>query len=366
MNSRLTFTFILLASVLALFSDSTHALRISHIEVIRDWQVTNNVVSFTAYHRTWRIDIWLTDVVENNENYYHGRVQGDEGNTFASFTLFPNSQVSGMIMTHNETYLIESKPHPRGSGTDITIYKESNVLLDPHDELPGCQGAIGLPHAHGRDADSEQASEEHAERGDQMIRTITSYKVAVYVDQHWLTASNNPWASQANTVGLFNDVNLVYSAAGLHGFTFKYIGQLSNPGYTTTSDMLPWFSGRSSTLASFRDTTYTNQLWLVGLNVGGLAYVGPSCNPSTPESSKTAVVGLVNYSRLYTVKTIAHELGHNRGSQHDFTNQCSSTLTTNCQCSVMSYCFPTASTPGGAVNRFSSTSINQMKTAGCY
>lgn len=68
-----------------------------------------------------------------------------------------------------------------------------------------------------------------------------------------------------------------------------------------------------------------------------------------------------SWSRLWTVKTIAHELGHNRGAQHDFVKQCNPGQSTNCQCSVMSYCFPTAQTYGGAVNYFSATSKNQIK-----
>jgi len=68
---------------------------------------------------------------------------------------------------------------------------------------------------------------------------------------------------------------------------------------------------------------------------------------------------------LWTVKTIAHELGHNRGAVHDFTNMCTSSVQTNCQCSVMSYCFPSVATPGGAVNYFSQSSISTMQAAGC-
>jgi len=241
------------------------------------------------------------------------------------------------------------------------MYKESSVVID-ETLIPALQNPL-----HTEDDHQVEEAKRETEGSTNQRRTLSAYKVAVYVDQKWTTAANNPWSSQADTIGLFNDVNAVYKAAGLGQFTVTYQKQVTNT-FSSINDMLNYLSNTlSTTLSTFKDTTYTSQAWLVGSNVGGLAYVGTSCNPSGNMNRKTGVMGLANFSRLYTVKTIAHELGHNRGASHDFTNQCSGTTTTGCQCSLMSYCFPTSTNnPGGAKNALSTTSINEMKTAGCH
>jgi hypothetical protein len=274
-----------------------------------------------------------------------------------------------MIATESSTWWIAAQPLPDyGFSEDedklgVFMLREANSDVDDSvlpalsDPLEAEDVEEDAPVDCGSDVED---SEEHRKRA------ISSYKVAVYYDQKW-ASSTNPWRSQANTLAILNDVNAIYRAAGLGQFTVVYKSQVSN-SKTKLNDMLSYFSDTASrTLSSFKESGFTNHLWLVGSNVGGLAYVGTSCKSTQPANRKTAVAGLVSYSRLWTVKTIAHELGHNRGANHQFTNACTSTLKSNCQCSVMSYCFPAAgNNPAGAVNAFSSTSINQMKAAGCY
>jgi len=284
-----------------------------------------------------------------------------------SFSLRPGTGLSGMIMTANMTWFIRGMPvREKGMSeaeNDVVVFmlREHDDDLGSNFVLPPLADPIHVE-------EPEQEQEDSAcESTEGKKRTTTSYKVAVFYDQNFASASNNPWSSQANTMGLLNDVNAVYKAAGLNTFTFVYQSQVSN-SQSTLSDMLNYFKSLSTSLAAFSDKSYTNYVWLVGHNVGGLAYVGTSCKgTAVAQNSKTAVTGLVNYSRLWTIKTIAHELGHNRGAQHQFTDACSSTLKTNCQCSEMSYCFPTATNnPLGAVNYFSSYTVDQMHTAGCY
>lgn len=333
-------------------------------ERVNDFTVseTKDTASWTAFGREWIVRLELSEVVTDNMDYFHGTLDGDVG-AVVSFALLPGTGLSGMIVTGPSTWWVSARPVPEHDYSDdeslvgIFMTRESASDFDLS-ALP----SFGQP----LEAEEEEHAVDSEEReGEQRTRTINTYKVAVYYDQKW-ASSSNPWASQANTVALLNDVNLIYKASGLGQFSVIYKSQVSN-SQTALNSMLTYFSDTASkTLSSFKDSSFTNHLWLVGTNVGGLAYVGTTCK-STTANRKTAVAGLVSYSRLWTVKTIAHELAHNRGANHQFTNACTSTLKSNCQCSVMSYCFPSSSNnPNGAVNAFSSTSTNEMKAAGCY
>jgi hypothetical protein len=343
---------------------SVQDIEVSKAERIHDFRVTptKDAVSWRAFGREWTVQLSLSQVMEDNEDYFHGTLVGDE-TAVVSFSLLPGLGLSGMIATHNETWWITARgkvAHDEDARTAVWMYKESNVLID-ETLVPALHNPL-----HTEEDSHHQEDQEETEGGERK-RAVTAYKVAVYVDQKWTTASNNPWSSQADTIGLMNDVNAIYKASGLGQFTVKYQKQITNT-YSNPNDILSYFSDtQGATLSTFKDTSYTNQMWLVGSNVGGLAYVGTTCKASQNMNRKTAIAGLANFSRLYTVKTIAHELGHNRGANHDFTNQCSGTTTKGCQCSVMSYCYPTAANnPGGAKNTFSTTSINEMRNAGCY
>jgi len=342
----------------------------SNSERVSDFTISESKdsVSWKAFGREWTVRLSLSEVTPDNMDYFHGTLDGDVG-AVVSFALLPGTGLSGMIITGADTWWITSRPVAENNFSEeehhlvVFMHRESVADLDPS-LLP----ALSQPlHSEDDEVAAATPSSESTE-ADHTKRTMNTYKVAIFYDQKWATASNNPWSSQANTLALFNDVNAVYKAAGLAQFSVSYQSQVSN-SQTTLSSMLSYFSDTASkTLAGFKDNSFTNHVWLVGTNVGGLAYVGTTCKgPSQAANRKTAVVGLVNYSRLWTVKTIAHELGHNRGANHQFDNACSSTLKTNCQCSIMSYCFPSASNnPNGAVNAFSSFTINEMHTAGCY
>jgi hypothetical protein len=321
-----------------------------------------DLATWSAYGRTWSVRLALSEVVEDNQDYYLGTLEGEE-TAAVSFSLLPGRGLSGMLATGDDTYWISARPVAERSFSeneaDLVVFMARESAQDSafQAQLP----PFSEPrHAEETEAVDESVIEKRA--------TITSYKVAVYFDQEWAKTSNNPWAASANTIALFNDVNAIYKAAGLRQFTIVYKHQVSN-SKTTLNDMLTYWSDTMSTKkTTFQDSTFTNQLWLVGQNVGGLAYVGTTCKGATQNMNrKTAVVGLVNFSRLWTVKTIAHELGHNRGAQHQFDNQCAGSVKTGCQCSVMSYCFPAASNnPQGATNWFSPTTVSQMKALGCY
>jgi hypothetical protein len=360
-----------IATVLALCVGSSAAQLVrstpTNSERVYDFTISESKdsVSWTAFGREWTVRLTLSDVVEDNTDYFHGSLDGDV-NAVVSFALLPGVGLSGMVASESSTWWISAQPLPeRGFSEDedslgIFMIREAVSDLDAS-MLPALTDPIHPEDEETRDTVDDAAIDTEAHRE----RSVSSYKVAVYYDQKW-AASSNPWRSQANTVGLFNDINALYKAAGLGQFTVVYKSQVSN-SKTTLNTMLSYFSDTASrTLSSFKDSSFTNHILLVGANVGGLAYVGTTCKSSTA-SRKTAVAGLVSYSRLWTVKTIAHELAHNRGANHQFTNACSSTLKTGCQCSVMSYCFPAAgNNPSGAVNAFSSVSVNEMKKAGCY
>jgi len=332
-------------------------------ERVYDFTVTEDksVASWRSFGRQWTVQLYLSDVTEDNTDYYYGALEGN-ANAVVSFALLPGLGLSGMIAERNQTWWIAARPLEENANSidedklGVFMFREASELLAAGNQLPPLMDPLSIP--------DEPESADATKRA---TTPVTKYKVGVFFDQKWALASNNPWSSKADTLGLFNDINAIYKAAGLNTFTVIYGKQVTN-SLTTVNDMLTYFSNTASkNIAMFTDNTFTNYAWLVGSNVGGLAYVGTSCKTASKQTQKTGVMGLVNYSRLWTVKTIAHELGHNRGANHQFDNQCSNTVTTNCQCSLMSYCFPTATNnPGGAVNALTPTNINEMKAAGCY
>eukprot|EP01087_Luapelamoeba_hula_P023695 TRINITY_DN8774_c0_g1_i1.p1 TRINITY_DN8774_c0_g1~~TRINITY_DN8774_c0_g1_i1.p1 ORF type:complete len:382 (+),score=56.87 TRINITY_DN8774_c0_g1_i1:209-1354(+) len=361
------------------FSSQDMLRRMQSSDRVHDFRVSpdRDAVSWTAFGRQWNVRLELSDVVEDNMDYYYGSLAGDD-KAIVSFSLLPGLGLSGMIATRNNTWWIATQLLKSAAESDVDadvgVYMIREGTFDdikPSTRDNGQQVpplAEPLSDAGHNEQLSDELGQVPTEQPDVSTkRSISSYKVGVFWDQQWSQASNNPWASTADTIGLFNDVNAIYRAAGMATFNAVTLKQITN-SQSSLSDMLSYLSDTMQpNIAAYKDSSYTNYIWLIGSNVGGLSYVGTTCKGAASASNrKTAVAGLANWSRLWTVKTIAHELGHNRGAQHDFANQCTPSQTTNCQCSVMSYCFPSASNnPGGAINTFSATSIAQMTGAGC-
>jgi len=313
-------------------------VHVAHYEPVEKFTVSEDrdQLSFYAYNHKWTFQIWLTDVRSENKYHFFGRLAGPH-KSIASFTLLPN-YITGLIVFNNETFWLEAKDP--ATPLDLFLYKSSDITFDPAFAQLKCghSGHTPVHQNHGHNK-----------------RVITSY--AVFEDQYWVSNGYNPsWYTADGTYGLLNDVNVLYAASGLSTFNFAIEGVRSNSWITF--DTLSYMLNDLATFWSGNAHDGKNALWLVGNNVGGLAYLGTGC--SSNPFYKTAVAGLSNWSRLWTVKTIAHELGHNRGANHDFNNQCGQGQGSGCQCSVMSYCFPDASTAGGAVNYFSQTSINEI------
>jgi len=308
-------------------------------------------ISFTAYGKDWLFTVWNSDVSdepEDAENHFHGRLDGVEST--ASFTVAPNF-ISGMIIVHNDTFWIEALNPEKP--LELFMYRTSDVWFHPSIATLHC--------AHTDDAHNEIAENMNPMSEQEKRAVITTYILA---DQYWVSSKSNPnFYTRDGTLSLLNDVNAVYASAGLKGFSFtvKAFGKYTLKNSWTTQgalqNMLNYFTTYSLTRFS---PNYNTVAWLVGNNVGGLAWLSSACG-AYGDRYRTAVAGLAYWSRLYTVKTIAHELGHNRGASHDFAKQCASNQASGCQCSVMSYCFPSSSTYGGAVNYFSSTSVGQIK-----
>jgi len=333
-------------AVLALAAEEP-LVRVAHYEPVQDFSINDHkdALSFRAYGHLWSFSIWLSEVAEEdgeNEHHYHGRMD-NVPSSFASFTVM-SDYITGMIILGNETYWLEAKDP--ATPLDLYMYKTSDVWFHPSVATLHCSHA------------GEQRSHEEPEMNSVDKRGAKS--VAVYTDQYWRSSAKNPsWYTSGATLGLLNDVNAVYASAGLSGFSFRVVGGRNNRWTTQSAlnTMLSDFSTWSSTAVS---ASFNMVAWLVGNNIGGLAWLGSACG-AYGKYYRTSVSGLANWSRLWTVKTIAHEMGHNRGATHDFGNQCASTQSSGCQCSVMSYCFPSSQTAGGAVNYFSRRSINEIR-----
>jgi len=337
--------FLLLALIPLVLATEEPLVRVAHYEPVLDFVVNpeRDHLTFKAYGETWGFSIWVSDVTpdENlHDDHFHGTKDGVT-NSLASFTLLPD-YITGMIIMGNETYWLEAKD-PSAPLT-LFIYKSSDVWFHPSVSRLNCAHA-GHAIAH-----------DDAPR----LETRSTHGCTVFTDQFWRSAAHNPsWSAWSATLGLLNDVNAVYSSAGLGAWSFTNGGKRDNK-WSTQNALNNMLNDFSAFAANKLGSGFETASWLVGLNIGGLAWVGTACKRAGP-SYRTGVMGLANWSRLWTVKTISHELGHNRGAQHDFVKQCAAGQSSGCQCSVMSYCFPSAQTAGGAVNYFSSTSKSQIK-----
>jgi hypothetical protein len=264
-----------------------------------------------------------------------------EDTKWSSFTIMPD-HVTGMIVLQNDTLWLEAKDSNKPE--ELFIHRQSEMSVHP-DLIPRIISRA-VPEHVAREAERSQIEER-----------ISSYRLKLFFDQNWATG---PWNTIAKTTGLVNDVNTLLRNAGLGIFNLNQAWVRKNNGFGNGQ-----LEAMLNAIGAVAPAGFTNTAWLVGRNIGGIAWVGTSCNANYASRYKTAVCGMTSWSRLFTVKTLAHELGHNRGANHDFVNQCSDNNTPDCQCSVMSYCFPEEGYPGGAVNSFSQTSINEMHGAGC-
>jgi len=310
--------------------------------------IANAELSFIAYKRLWQFDIWLTSVHEGNTDHFHGRLK-DDARSYASFSLtWP--AISGMIITANDTFWVEHKHHV--ADPTLYMYKSSDVWFHPSMEF-NC-GHAGDPKMDDHSISAREMEPRNHAHADGPITTN------VWMDQYWLNPNNNPWFSTASTYGLLNDVNLLYSLVGLHVFAFTQIGQRTN-SWTQNSQLPTMLNDFSAWVATGNLPNNVDiGFWLSGNNMGGLAWIGTGCTTTTSPYYRTGIAGLSNKSRLWTVKTIAHELGHLRGAQHYTTNQCAKNQGSGCQCSIMSFCFPSSQTFGGEVNSFAPISVAQI------
>jgi len=341
----------------ALFITSSFAteehMRVASYEPVVNFQVdvANGELSFMAYRRLWQFNIWLTSVHEGNTEHFHGSMK-DDPDSYASFSLISPS-FTGMIITSNDTFWVERKYHVADPA--LYIHRSSDLWLHPSMEF-SC-GHAGEPQKDHSINTRGMETRNHAHADGPV-------SVNVWMDQNWLS-SNNPWFSTTSTYGILNDVNLLYTSVGLHAFAFNQVGQRSN-SWTQPSQVNSMLNDFSAWAANGNlPSTVDVGFWLIGLNVGGLAWIGTGCSTTFSTYYRTGVAGLIyssgnTNSRLWTVKTIAHELGHLRGAQHYTTNQCVQGESTGCQCSVMSFCFPTSQTPGGATNALAPVSIAQI------
>jgi hypothetical protein len=318
--------------------------RIAHHEPVRDFRLDNEKkeISFSAYGETWRFSVWLSDLKEKNEHHFYARfVDQKRSDKLSGFTVAPG-HIVGQIVLPNDTLWLEARDPNQAH--ELFVYRQSQ-LSSPVELLPNLN-SLQVP---GIDQAAKRETEER----------ISAYVIRVYYDQDWIVG---PWGAWAAMVGLIHDVNVAYANAGLHGFNVEgnYGGGVYNP-YGDTYAMLQMIGNVANSQPGYNLYAY-----MVGRNLGGIAWVGTACNPGYGWYYRTSVNGMVNWSRLFTVKTLAHETGHNRGANHDFVNQCSSNNQPGCQCSIMSYCFPQAGYHYPEANLYSGTSLNEMVRAGCY
>nr|D8VNS0.1 RecName: Full=Zinc metalloproteinase-disintegrin-like; AltName: Full=Snake venom metalloproteinase; Short=SVMP; Flags: Precursor [Cerberus rynchops]ADJ51055.1 venom metalloproteinase [Cerberus rynchops] len=246
--------------------------------------------------------------------YYHGRIQNDADST-ASISAC--NGLKGRFKHQGETYLIE--PLKISDSEAHKIYKSEN--LEKEDEAPKTCGVTQTSLETDETIKMNFQSANNPE--EDYVRKRKYIKLAVVVDNSmYIKYDRNLNDIRSRIYEIVNDVNVFYRLLNIHiALIFIEIWShqdkinvqpmvrvtLDSFGTWRETDLLPRRSHDNAQL-------YTN-VDFDGPTVG-YAYVGSLCKPK----HSVAIIQDHTETANMMASTVAHELGHNLGMNHDSGN----------------------------------------------
>lgn len=230
---------------------------------------------------------------------YHGIVKGDDESVVA-ISIFPD-EVRGIISNKNGNYVL-GKLKGRNTEKTHVLYNDRDMQL-PLGDLCSADAEHFVPHApavpQGMSSDVGDCVEIYFE-----------------ADYDVYQASNSNATTVTNFInGFFNEVAVLYANESLEiGLSEIFIWQSASPSYNS-GDPPTHLNDFASQTPSFNG----NLAHLLKLeNNGGIAWLNVLCSSNFYRRAYSGVgttyQAVPTYS--WTVNVVAHELGHNFGSNH--------------------------------------------------
>jgi len=229
--------------------------------------------------------------------FYRGIVEGED-NSLAGVSFF-NNEISGIVSSD----ILGTFDIGKVYGKNVhTIYTAASLPIKPtftcHTDES--QGSVSEP---GNELETRGTGE--------CVRVWIETDYALYQNKGGITETENFIS------GLFNNVAILYDNESINTIIGRYY-------IWTTQDPYP-IDNSGSALTLFRNTRtdlegdaeLAHLVALGGNNLGGVAYVDVLCSNSyfhAYSNIYTAYADFPNYS--WDVMVLAHEMGHNIGSQH--------------------------------------------------
>nr|BAO23490.1 metalloproteinase [Deinagkistrodon acutus] len=239
--------------------------------------------------------------------YYHGHIQND---TDSTASISACNGLKGHFRLQGETYFIE--PLKLSDSEAHAIYKYENV--EKEDEAPKMCGVT----------QTNWESDEPIKKASQIMvtaqqqRSTKRYIELIIVADHRMVTKHNdslkPWVFQmVNTMNeLYQPLDLRVALTGLEIWLNRDLINVTSAANVTLALFEDW---REAVLLKRKNHDNAQLLTAIELNGAtiGLASIGSMCDPT----DSTGIVEDHSRRNLFVAITMAHELGHNLGMDHD-------------------------------------------------
>lgn len=232
--------------------------------------------------------------------FYQGTITGITP-SMAAWSLFDNS-VMAVFSYNSENYMLGLWKDELNEDNSIYIlYKESDILFSHEFQC----AAGDLPAAMERDGNDEPHIQSN-----QCIKLYFECDYQLFLDQGSAVNVTN------YVTGIFNVVQLIYNNESINTEISEIYVWTSTDPYNTNATSLDYLNDFKTTRTTFNGDL-AHLLTTRPLNLGGIAGLGVLCDMPNAYAFNN-IYNTYNQYPDYslTVLIIAHELGHNLGSQH--------------------------------------------------
>lgn len=252
--------------------------------------------------------------------HYRGIIKGDN-NSLASVSIFPES-VMGIISDANGNYNLGSVKDEQGNFTSEYIYYNDRDLLKKNDFECGVEGKDDKMRLYPENSSPMPGNMNGNFDGTDAV-TDTNIRVFFLCDyQMYLDNGSNLNSTASFVQGMYNNVITIYQNESIKTNISEIRVYTSQDPYALNSSETILTNFGSNT----QDNFYGDLAHLLSTrnaNLGGIAWIDVLCIPYQEQF----MAGRFAYSNIednymafpihsWTVNVVAHEMGHNLGSNH--------------------------------------------------